>query len=385
MDVEVLLPPDRARPARPRGDRAAARSDLLGSDPSLDGLPELIRERTGGNPFFIEELVQALVEAGSLEGERGAYRLARPVEEAAVPASVQAVLAARIDRLAQREKAVLQAAAVIGKEFPAPVLERVVELEPAELEDALRNLVAGEFVYEQELYPEALYAFKHPLTQEVAYGSQLGERRAAVHAAVARAIAEHYPERLDERAALLAQHWEAAGETLEAARWHARAAAWSGTSDPTAGAAALAQGARARRRAARIGGDRGARPHGEDLVAAATAGASASRTRRRRRVFNEAERMASRAGDVRVAGDPALELRRRQGHRRRRRCASTPSSRRQAIALAEESGDPALYMAVVRLGLRPLLHRRVPRGRGDAAIARSSWRTATPPSGPGIT
>ena len=99
--------------------------ELLGSDPSLAGLLELVRERTGGNPFFIEELVQSLVEAGSLVGERGAYRLATPVAEAAVPASVHAVLAARIDRLARREKAVLQAAAVIGKEFPQPVLERV--------------------------------------------------------------------------------------------------------------------------------------------------------------------------------------------------------------------------------------------------------------------
>src|SRR5439155_15644247 len=178
-------------------------------------------------------LVQALAEAGSLQGERGAYRLVAPVEAAAVPASVKAVLSARIDRLSAREKAVLQAAAVIGKEFPQPVLERVVDLRPRKLEDALRDLVAGEFVYEQELYPEALYAFKHPLTREVAYGSQLGERRAKVHAAVARAIAAHYPERLDERAALLAQHWEAAGETLEAARWHARGAIWSGTSDPT--------------------------------------------------------------------------------------------------------------------------------------------------------
>ena len=234
-------------------------ADLLGSDPSLDGLAELVRERTARQPVLHRGGRAVAGRGGSLEGERGAYRLVRPVEEAAVPASVQAVLAARIDRLAQREKAVLQAAAVIGKEFPEPVLTRVVELEPAELEEALRNLVAGEFVYEQELYPEALYAFKHPLTQEVAYGSQLGERRAAVHAAVARAIAEQYPERLDERAALLAQHWEAAGETLEAARWHARAAAWAGTSDPTPGADALAQGARARRLAARIGGDHGAR------------------------------------------------------------------------------------------------------------------------------
>src|SRR5206468_12706107 len=104
--------------------------DLLGSDASLEGLPELVRERTGGNPFFIEEVVQSLVEAGNLEGERGAYRLSRPVTRTAVPASVQAVLSARIDRLAEREKAVLQAAAVIGKEFPEPVLARVVGLEP---------------------------------------------------------------------------------------------------------------------------------------------------------------------------------------------------------------------------------------------------------------
>jgi class 3 adenylate cyclase len=208
--------------------------ELLGSDPSLGGLRDLVRERTAGNPFFIEEVVRSLVEAGNLEGERGTHRLVRPVAETAVPASVQAVLAARIDRLAEREKAVLQAAAVIGKEFPEPVLARVTALEPSALEDSLRALVAGEFVFEQELYPDPVYAFTHPLTQEVAYGSQLGERRAAVHAAVARAIIEQHPERLDERAALLAQHWESAGEPLEAGRWHARAGAWVGTKDPTA-------------------------------------------------------------------------------------------------------------------------------------------------------
>ena len=242
--------------------------------------------------------MQALVEGGSLEGERGAYTLAAPVAEAAVPASVQAALAARIDRLERREKAVLQAAAVIGKEFPAPVLERVVEIQPAELEDALRNLVAGEFVYEQELYPEALYAFKHPLTQEVAYGSQLAERRASVHAAVARAIAEHYPERLDERAALLAQHWEAAGETLEAARWHARAAVWSGTGNPSQ---ALLHWGKVRELA-------GALPASAETVALGlTARIFALQFGWRlgishaeaEALFNEAEALASRSGDLR--------------------------------------------------------------------------------------
>jgi class 3 adenylate cyclase/tetratricopeptide (TPR) repeat protein len=319
-------------------------ADLLGSDPSLDGLAELVRERTQGNPFFIEELVQALVEAGSLEGERGAYRLATTVEEVAVPASVQAVLAARIDRLSQREKTVLQAAAVIGKEFPAPVLERVLELAPAELEDALRNLVAGEFVYEQELYPEALYAFKHPLTQEVAYGSQLADRRAAVHAAAARAIAAHYPERLDERAALLAQHWEAAGETLEAARWHARAAAWLGSGDPI-------QSLRHWRKVRELAD---ALPESEETVALGVAARISSLNygwrlgishEEAEAEFSETERMALNAGDVRSR---ALLLMaygavRGFGEGDMREYAELA---RQAVALAEESGDPAFYMAV---------------------------------------
>src|SRR5205085_4161261 len=123
-----------------------------------------------------------------LEGEPGAYRLVRPADTLAVPASVQAVLAARIDRLPPRGKSVLQAAAVIGKEFSAPVLARVTALPRTELDEAMSELVGAEFVFEQELYPEAVYAFKHPLTQEVAYGSQLAERRASVHAEVASAL-----------------------------------------------------------------------------------------------------------------------------------------------------------------------------------------------------
>ena len=317
--------------------------DLLGSHPSLDGLGELVRERTRGNPFFIEELVQSLVEGGSLEGERGAYRLVRPVEEATVPASVQAVLAARIDRLGRSEKATLQAAAVIGKEFPQPVLERVVELEPQRIEDALRNLVAGEFVYEQELYPEAVYAFKHPLTQEVAYGSQLGERRAAVHAAVARAIAAHYPERLDERAALLAQHWEAAGETLEAARFHARAAAWAGYNDPTE---ALRHWRRVRELADAL-------PESEEATALGLEARISSLQfgwrlglshEEAEALFSEAERMAAETGDIRSRAIllSVYAAVRGMGDGDVREYARI---QRQAIALAEESGDPALYAA----------------------------------------
>jgi class 3 adenylate cyclase/tetratricopeptide (TPR) repeat protein len=221
-------------PLRPLGAEATDEllRELLGTDPTLAGLAAQIRARTGGNPFFIEEVVQSLVEAGALEGARGAYHLVGQVAKVAIPSNVQAVLAARIDRLPEREKQVLHTAAVIGREFTAPILRRVAELPEMDLAAALHALRASELVYEEALYPEAEYAFKHPLTQEVAYRSQLRERRARVHAAVARAIAELHPDRLDEWAALLAHHWEAAGEALEAARWSRRAAEWVGANDP---------------------------------------------------------------------------------------------------------------------------------------------------------
>jgi adenylate cyclase len=208
--------------------------DLLGADAAMTKLKRLIEEHTGGNPFFIEEVVRALFDQGTLVREAGATGravLASPVDDIEIPTTVQAVLAARIDRLPEREKQVLQTAAVIGKMFAEPVLRRVEGLPEPELTAALRGLVAAEFLDERALYPEAEYAFRHPLTQEMAYRSQLGERRAHVHAAVARVIAEIYAGKLDERAALLAHHWEAAGDALEAARCSRRAAEWVGLSN----------------------------------------------------------------------------------------------------------------------------------------------------------
>src|SRR5881296_2449078 len=190
----------------PLGPEAIAEllADLLGTDPSLAGLDERIRTRTGGNPFFIEEIVQALVEAGSLAGTKGAYRVVRPVAELALSPTVQAVLAGRIDRLPVREKDVLGTAAVIGREVPEPILHRVAALPEAELAAAVAELVSREFLYETALYPEPEYAFKHPLTQEVAYHSQLSDRRARLHSTVARALQSVYPDKLEERAALIA-------------------------------------------------------------------------------------------------------------------------------------------------------------------------------------
>jgi adenylate cyclase len=223
---------------------AAARElleTLLGPDPSIAGLADAIYARTGGNPFFTEEVVQSLIESGKLQGSAGNYRLTAPVATLDVPATVHVVLAARIDGLAEREKQVLETAAVIGKDFSAPVLTRVLaDVAPhavaaTELAVVLRALAQAEFLYEQAVYPVAEYTFKHPLTQQVAYDTLLRERRARVHAAVARATAEVHAEKLDEKAALLAHHWEYAGDAGQAALWHRRAAEWAGLTNPSEG------------------------------------------------------------------------------------------------------------------------------------------------------
>jgi len=206
-------------------------ADLLGTDSSMQDLTEMIYARSGGNPFFTEEIVQGLIDSGQLEGERRNYRLATPIEHLDLPASVRDVLAARIDLLAEPDKRVLQAAAVIGKEFSEPILLSATELPAAELRAALAALRSGEFVYERALYPIAEYAFKHPLTQEVALGSQLQQRRLRTHATVARAIEDVHADKLEEHAALLAHHWEQAEEAFTAARWHHRAAEWIGRND----------------------------------------------------------------------------------------------------------------------------------------------------------
>jgi adenylate cyclase len=224
----------RQLPLAPLGTEATREllGDLLGGDPSLAGLADAIHERSAGNPFFTEEIVRSLLESRQLEGARGKYRLIAPVARITVPETVQAILAARVDRLPERQKLILQTASVIGRKFAAPILAAVAELPGNDLAETLRALQDAEFLYEQALYPFVEYAFKHPLTQEVAYGSQLAERRRHIHAAVARATEAASAEKPGERAALLAYHWESAGDNLEAARWSRRAAEWAGSNDP---------------------------------------------------------------------------------------------------------------------------------------------------------
>jgi class 3 adenylate cyclase/tetratricopeptide (TPR) repeat protein len=179
---------------------------LLGDDPSLVPLKPLLIARTEGNPFFLEESVRTLVETGGLVGEPGAYRLAQALPTIQVPATVQAVLAARIDRLPPEEKRLLQTAAVIGTEVPLPLLQAVAELPEMTLYRGLAHLQAAEFLYETRLFPEPEYTFKHALTHEVAYGSLLLERRRVLHVRIVEALEGVAPERATEQVERLAHH-----------------------------------------------------------------------------------------------------------------------------------------------------------------------------------
>ncbi len=180
---------------------------LLGPDPGLAPLTQMLVKR--GNPFFLEETVRTLVETGALAGERGAYRLTRPVEALQVPATVQTILAARIDRLPSEEKRLLQAASVIGKDVPYALLAATAEQPEEALRRGLAHLQESEFLYEAQLFPDLEYTFKHALTHDVAYAGLLGERRRDLHAAVVAAIERLHADRLVEHVERLARHaWQ---------------------------------------------------------------------------------------------------------------------------------------------------------------------------------
>lgn len=196
---------------------------LLGDDPSLAPLKQILIARTQGNPLFLEETVHALAESKILVGRSGAYQTAASVEEIEIPPSVQAVLAARIDRLTPNEKHVLQSAAVVGTDVPLALLREIVHLDDDELHSILARLAAAELLYETALYPELQYAFKHSLTQDVAYSELLQEHRRVLHGAVLEAIERLYSERTAEQCENLARHgvrgevWEKAVRYLRQA------------------------------------------------------------------------------------------------------------------------------------------------------------------------
>jgi len=179
---------------------------IVGNDPGTASLKRMLIERTQGSPLFLEESVRTLIETRALIGERGAYRLTQAIDALQVPATVQAILAARIDRLNPEEKRLLQAAAVIGTHVPFELLRAIAQVDDEALRRCLAQLQTAEFLYEVQLFPDLQYAFKHALTHEVAYGSVLQERRRALHAAIMEAIERLYADRLSEHVERLAHH-----------------------------------------------------------------------------------------------------------------------------------------------------------------------------------
>ena len=200
---------------------AALLGELLGSDPSVAAIADLIAGRAGGNPFFAQEMVHELAERGVLEGERGRYTCSTDVSEISVPATLQAAIAARIDRLDPAAKQTINAAAVIGSRFTNDLLI-ALGVDPVP-----EDLIRAELIDQVRFTPYAEYAFRHPVIRSVAYESQLKSARAQLHRRLAAAIESRNLASPDENAAMIAEHLEAAGDLPAAYSWHMRAAAWS--------------------------------------------------------------------------------------------------------------------------------------------------------------
>ena len=189
---------------------------LLGTDDSLTTLKQQVLTKTEGTPFFMEEVVQTLVDEQVLKGERGNYRLLQAVTDLHISPTVQGVLAARIDRLAPEEKVLLQQLSVIGRAFPLDLVRRVIAQPEDELYRILSALQHKEFLYKQSAFSDITYLFKHALTQEVAYNSVLIDRRKVLHAQTAQAIEQLFHNRLEEYYSELAHHYSSSGNTEKA-------------------------------------------------------------------------------------------------------------------------------------------------------------------------
>jgi adenylate cyclase len=227
------------------GDMRQVVRDLVGDAPAVEQVVTRVANQSGGNPFFAQELVLSLVQSGVLAGGRGQYRLGPSGwDNPVLPATVEAVIGARIDRLSEPQKELLQIGAVVGKEFPLEVVRAVAGVAEAALQPLLDQLCAAELIQPSTTHAGTSFAFRHPLIQEVGYAMQLRSRRTPLHAAVADAIRRFGWGLRDESAGLLAHHFEACGQTLEAAMHLQRAARWIGR---TNSARALADWKKVRR------------------------------------------------------------------------------------------------------------------------------------------
>jgi class 3 adenylate cyclase/tetratricopeptide (TPR) repeat protein len=203
-------------------------SAMLGDGAAFESLKATIIERTQGNPFFMEEMVQVLFDQGVLVRDGVAVSIAKPLTSIAIPSTVKGILAARIDKLAPGDKDLLQSIAVIGKEFPIGLVRRVVDKTDDALAPMLASLQAAEFIYEQPAFPENEYTFKHALTQEVAYDSVLMNRRRLIHERTATALEEIYAATLDDHVAELAHHYSRSANAAKAIEYLRRAAEQAG-------------------------------------------------------------------------------------------------------------------------------------------------------------
>ncbi len=197
-------------------------STLLGDSVELDPLKRMVVDRTEGNPFFIEEMVQALFDEGALV-RNGGVKIARSLAQMRLPPTVQGVLASRIDRLSAEQKELLQVLAVMGRESPVTLLREVAPHQNAQLERMLRDLQGSEFIYEQPAPAGVEHTFKHALTQEVAYNSLLIERRKLLHERIGDAIESLYASSLNDHLAELAHHYRHSDNVSKAVEYLGRA------------------------------------------------------------------------------------------------------------------------------------------------------------------
>ena len=318
-------------------DTATLLSELLGQDPSVGELASMIAERAAGNAFFAEEMVRELVQRGVLTGERSDYVCGADVADVAVPATVQAAIEARIDRLNTAAKRTLYAASVIGARFDAGLLAALG------IEAVLEELLGAELIDQVRFTPNTVYAFHHPLIHAVAYESQLKSDRAQWHRRLAATIQESEPGSVEENAALIAEHLEAAGEPREAYGWHMRAGAWA--IDRDLGAARVSW-ERARRIADRLPdddpGQLSMRIAPRTMLCTTDFHAGAVQESRGR--FAELREVCSAAGDkvslaIAMTG-PATELVYTGRSREGSRLVS------EQMALLESIGDPTLTMGL---------------------------------------
>jgi class 3 adenylate cyclase len=318
-------------------DTAALIGELLGSDPSVGELAAALAERAAGNPFFAEEMVRELAQRGVLAGERGRYVSTADVGELSVPATVQAAIAARIDRLSTPARRTLNAASVIGARFGAGLLAALG------IDAVVDEPLGAELIDQVRFTPTAEYAFRHPLIRAVAYESQLKSDRAELHRRVAAAIESRDPAAAEENAALIAEHLEAAGDLHAAYGWHMRAGAWSTDRDLDA---ARLSWERARRIADQLPDDDpdqlSMRIAPRTMLCATDFHARALQDSRGR--FAELRELCSAAGDkvslaigmTGLASELVYTGRSREGSR----LAS------EQMALLESIGDPTLTMAL---------------------------------------